>query len=176
VLRELWASHGAVGRGYREADLIAAFARQAPDLAELLPAWLNDLEDPPLQAQLASVGLRLESKTRRAPDLGCRLEKGATGLMVQRVGRDGPAEQAGVAVGDEWLALNGVRLRSPDDVDQLLQAPGFFELLFCRDGLVRTTRLRPAEPVVESWSLVLDPDTASACAAARRQWLALEMA
>ncbi len=176
VLRELWASHGAVGRGYREADLISAFARQAPDLAELLPGWLHGLEDPPLEAPLASVGLRLEPKTGRAPDLGCRLEKGATGLMVQRVARDGPAEQAGVAVGDEWLALNGVRLRSPEDVDQLLQAPGRFELLFCRDGLVRTTSLRPAEPAIESWALVLDPDTASTCAAARRQWLALEVA
>jgi predicted metalloprotease with PDZ domain len=177
VLRELWASHGAAGRGYREADLIAAFARHAPDLARLLPEWLSSWEDPPLQDYLATVGLQLEARPGRHQNLGCRLEAGAGGVTLQRVARDGPAERAGLAVGDEWIALNGVRVRTVDDCVELLRPEvplHSHQLLFCRDGWVRTTTLLPEPPVPESWTLVLDPETAAATALQRRRWLTLE--
>jgi hypothetical protein len=72
-----------------EADLIAAFASQAPDLAELLPRWLSSCEDPPLFGYLADMGLGLEPRLAASQELGCRLEPGSAGLVVQRVGRDG---------------------------------------------------------------------------------------
>jgi predicted metalloprotease with PDZ domain len=177
VLRELWASHGAVGRGYREADLIEAFARQAPDLAEQLPRWLTSCDDPPLQACLADVGLRLKSKLGRTQELGCRLEGAAGGVTLARVAREGPAVRAGLAVGDEWIALNGVRLRSVDDCMELFrpEAPlTAHQLLFCRDGLVRSTTLLPESPSVESWQLEIVPETAEATAPQRRRWLTLQ--
>jgi predicted metalloprotease with PDZ domain len=178
VLRELWASHGSGGRGYRDVDLINAFARHAADLAVLLPQWLNSCDDPPLQAYLADVGLRLEPELARSQELGCRLEAGAAGLTLQRVVRDGPAERAGLAVGDEWLALDGVRVRSVDDVMDLLQPVlplRGLALLFCRDGRVRTTTLLPEAPAVERWTLDLDPASAEATAPQRQRWLTLEV-
>ena len=177
VLRELWASHGAAGRGYQEADLIAAFARHATDLAERLPDWLTSCDDPPLHTVLADVGLRLEPQLAPSQELGCRLELGAAGLTLQRVVRDGPAERAGLAVGDEWLALDGVRLRNVDEVLDLLRPElplTAHELLFCRDGRVRSTTLLPEAPAVERWTLALDPATAEATASQRRRWLTLE--
>ncbi|MFO0104358.1 MAG: M61 family peptidase, partial [Cyanobium sp.] len=48
VLRQLWRSHGRWGRGYRESDLQAAFTAAAPDLAQLLPSWLEGTDDPDL--------------------------------------------------------------------------------------------------------------------------------
>ena len=177
VLRELWASHGCGGRGYQEADLIAAFARHAADLAELLPHWLTSCDDPPLPAYLADVGLRLEPQLARSQELGGRLELGAAGLTLQRVVRDGPAERAGLAVGDEWIALDGVRLRSVDDIVDLLRPErplSGHALLFCRDGRVRTTTLLPEAPAVERWTLVLDSATAEATASQRQRWLTLE--
>ena len=189
VLRQLWASHGAVGRGYQEADLIAAFASQAPDLAELLPRWLSSCEDPPLFGYLADMGLRLEPRLAASQELGCRLEPGGGGLVVQRVGRDGPAQRAGLVVGDELIALDGMRLRSIDDfmVHLRPKAPLIpHQLLFCRDGLVRSTVLLPTAPAVESWQLQLDASTADlgsvdlgtaeVCAERRRRWLGLEAA
>ena len=189
VLRQLWASHGAVGRGYQEADLIAAFASQAPDLAELLPRWLSSCEDPPLFGYLADMGLRLEPRLAASQELGCRLEPGGGGLVVQRVGRDGPAQRAGLVVGDELIALDGMRLRSIDDfmVHLRPEAPLIpHQLLFCRDGLVRSTVLLPTAPAVESWQLQLDASTADlgsvdlgtaeVCAERRRRWLGLEAA
>lgn len=178
VLRQLWASHGACGRGYREAELVAAFASHAPDLATLLPRWLSSLEDPPLQEALATVGLRLEPRIASGQDPGCRLEPGPGGLQVQRVDRHGPAAQAGVVVGDEWLALDGMRLRSIEDLQQLLSLQRHHpsrELLYCRDGVVRCTSLQPAAAAVEGWTLALDPDTAAALEPQRRRWLRLEL-
>ncbi len=177
VLQELWGSHGSAGRGYREADLLTAFAHHAPDLAELLPDWLTSCDDPPLHAYLAAVGLRLEPQRASSQDLGCRLELGAAGLTLQRVDRDGPAERAGLAVGDEWIALDGVRLRNVDEGLDLLRpelplTP--HELLYCRDGRVRTTTLLPEAPAVERWTLALDPATAEATASQRQRWLTLE--
>ena len=177
VLRELWASHGSGGRGYQEADLIAAFAGHAADLAELLPHWLTSCHDPPLHTYLADVGLRLEPQLARSQELGCRLELGATGLTLQRVVRDGPAERAGLAVGDEWIGLDGVRLRSVDDCMDLVRAElplTAHALLFCRDGRVRTTTLLPEAPAVERWTLVLDSAAAEATASQRQRWLTLE--
>ena len=177
VLKNLWDSHGVVGRGYRQDDLIQAFARQAPDLAELLPRWLNACEDPPLHASLAEVGLRLQPQHSRSQELGCRLEAGTGGLKLVWVGRDGPAARAGLAVGDEWIALNRVRLRNLEDcMDQFREETPLtaHQLLFCRDGLVRSTSLLPESPAVESWRLEIVPETAEATAPQRRRWLTLE--
>ena len=126
------------------------------------------------------MGLRLEPRLAGNQELGCRLEPGSGGLVLQRVGRDGPAQRAGLVVGDEWLALDGLRLRSIDDlmVQLLPEAPLIpHQLLFCRDGLVRSTVLLPTAPAVESWQLQLDPGTADpGCAERRRRWLGLEAA
>jgi predicted metalloprotease with PDZ domain len=101
-------------------------------------------------------------------------------LVLQRLGRDGPAQRAGLVVGDEWIALDGLRLRSIDDLMVHLQpeAPLIpHQLLFCRDGLVRSTVLLPTAPAVESWQLQLDPATTDpGCAERRRRWLGLEAA
>ena len=83
-------------------------------------------------------------------------------------------------MGDERLSLDGLRLRSIDDimVQLLPEAPLIpHQLLFCRDGLVRSTVLLPTAPAVESWQLQLDPGTADpGCAERRRRWLGLEAA
>ncbi|MFM8660022.1 MAG: M61 family metallopeptidase, partial [Cyanobium sp.] len=52
VLRQLWRSHGRWGRGYRDADLLLAFSTAAPDLAQLLPGWLEGTDDPDLDGYL----------------------------------------------------------------------------------------------------------------------------
>ncbi len=176
-LRELWASHGAVGRGYREADLIAAFARHAADLADLLPSWLASQEDPPLVAYLAEMGLCLQAKLGDSQGLGCRLEPGPGGPCAVGVQREGPAARAGLTVGDEWLALDGVRLRTPEDAAELLRADlplHAHQLIFCRDGLVRSTTISPDPPTPERWSLLLDPAATETMAEQRRRWLTLE--
>ena len=179
VLRALWRRYGAWGRGYRNADLIAAFAEQAADLAELLPHWLESTDDPDLAGYLADVGLVLVPKPATEPFLGWLLEDAADRAMqLKRVHRNGPAERAQLQPGDELLALDGVRLRRPDDLSLAIgtsTAPLERQLLYCRDGRVRSTGLRPDPPAVASWQLLIDPLLVSEQSGLNRQrWLSLQ--
>ncbi len=176
VLRSLWRSHGAHGRGYQEADLIAAFRCRAGDLGSLLPAWLQGTEDPPLEVLLADVGLQLEPELAAQPWLGLELEASSGTLQVKAVGREGPAEQAGLMVGDELLAVDGWRVRQPADLDApLASADASLVLTCCRDGRLQQRSLEPQPPHVSRWRLVPVQDADPATAACRRVWLCQEL-
>lgn len=177
VLQQLWRSHGAIGRGYRQAELIAAFAVHDSELSELLPQWLNSTEDPPIDAALAVVGLRLQPEIAHEPWLGWQLEATNAGLILQRLQRDSPAQLAGLLAGDELLALDGVRLRSHEDLTPLWAAAPWCQprqLLWVRDGLVRSGEITAAAPAVQRWRLQVDPDAEPASAERRASWLRLQ--
>ena len=177
VLQQLWRSHGRSRRGYRNEDLIAAFADHAPDLSTLLPQWLESTDDPPIDAYLREVGLGLVPETAPHPFAGWQPELQGTGaLILRRVDRDGPAQRAGLQVGDELLALAGQRVRAEEDLPALLgepAAPQPVDVLFCRDGRIRSRVLQADLPVVMRWRLeplakadLLELDR-------RQRWLAL---
>lgn len=180
VLRQLWRSHGALGRGYGEDDLLAAFVNHAADLSTLLPFWLESEEDPPLKGYLADIGLMLVAEPSQQPHVGWRLAAGHGAPTLSRVERGGPAEAAGLQVGDELLALGQQRLRNPEEGASLLGAlvgGGNGEvplpLLYCRDGQVRSADLLPGPPQVESWRLMIDPGAPGQATQARARWLTL---
>jgi predicted metalloprotease with PDZ domain len=173
VLQKLWFSHGRHRRGYREVDLFAAFSSQAADLSTLLPQWLDQHDDPPVDDYLADVGLQLVAETSGHANAGWDLESSHGQVRLRRVSRQGPAERAGLEVGDELLAINAERLGSPELAAGLIGTAAEVELLFCRDGSVRTTRLEPGEPAVERWQLRSDPGADPARIAARQRWLSL---
>ncbi len=177
VLQRLWRQHGPVGRGYSEADLLAAFQGEAPELAQLLPHWLGSTEDPPLAECLATVGLRLCPESSAFPWVGWQLENQAGLLGIRRVERDSPAQLAGLTAGDELVALDGWRLQSPEDADQALRRgdPGRSrELIWARDGRLRRSALEPGEPAVLRWRLEPDPAAPEEALALRSAWLRLQ--
>jgi len=153
VLRGLWRSHGQWGRGYSEADLVQAFASGAADLASLLPRWLQELDDPDLDGYLSGIGLQLEAEMATAPWVGLSARAEAGLLMASRVVRGGPAEQAGLMVGDELVAIDGQRLRRPEDLQTVLRSDGSQELLITRRSQLRRLTLCCAPPQVERYRL-----------------------
>ena len=174
VLRDLWRSHGVVERGYRWPDLLSAFVAHAADLSTLLPIWLESEEDPPLDRYLEDVGLVLSAETSPHPTPGWQLD--GRGTTLARVARAGAAERAGLQVGDELLALDRHRLRSPEDVRRRLMgcgSAGAITVLYCRDGLVRQTKLTCEPPGIERWRLLIDAAAAAHTAEARARWLSL---
>jgi predicted metalloprotease with PDZ domain len=178
VLRQLWQSHGRWRRGYREADLIAAFADHAPDLSILLPQWLESTDDPPVDELLLEVGLRLVPEWGSLPFAGWQPEASeGSALRLRRVDRDGPAERAGLQVGDELLAVDGHRIRADADLSRLLgvaERPQALEVLFCRDGRIRQASLRPDPPVVVRWHLQSLENPEAATLDRRQRWLELQ--
>ncbi len=177
VLRQLWRTHGRWRRGYRQADLTAAFADHAPDLSTLLPQWLESTDDPPVDAYLSEVGLQLIPETGSHPFAGWQPEaQGTAGLVLRRVDRDGPAQRAGLDVGDELLALDGQRVRTDDDLNDLLGAPAVpraVEVLFCRDGRLRRAELTADPAVVVRWRLASQERPGAEALERRRRWLEL---
>ncbi|MCX5954345.1 MAG: M61 family peptidase [Cyanobacteria bacterium] len=178
VLRQLWASHGRWGRGYGEADLLAAFTDHAADLSTLLPIWLESRQDPPVDSYLEDVGLSLIAISSSHPCPGWQLERpGCCGLKIKQVMRDGPAEVAGLQVGDELLAIERSRVMLENDLTTLLNQRARegepLEILFCRFGQVQQTCLRPSAPEVVRYQLNSNPGASPAMLQRRRQWLAL---
>lgn len=173
VIRQLWQQFGRWGRGYQESDLLAAFGAEAADLETLLPHWLENHADPDLAGYLADVGLKLVPQPAASAWLGLVVKVEPSGLLVQRVHRHGPAESAGLAVGDEVLALDGERLRQADALKTGWTAGQGRELLFCRRGRVRRCQLTPEPAAVEAWRLESDPAAPPQALERRRQWLSL---
>lgn len=177
VLRELWRRFGMQGRGYQEAELIEVFARHSPPLGEALPVWLRSPDDPPFEPLLTRMGLRLQVESSRLLWCGWELEDKAGELRLSRVLRHSPAERAGLMIGDELLAVEGLRVRHPNDLDAFLQASsvaGPLRLLCCRDGTMQERQLQPEPPQPSRWRLELDPQADATSAARRSAWLRLE--
>jgi predicted metalloprotease with PDZ domain len=180
VLRQLWRRFGRWDAGYREDDLLAIFTEQAEDLSTLLPHWLRSTEDPDMKSYLADVGLEPRAEMAARPAVGWQLDPSPEGgPRLKTVARRGAAENAGLEVGDELLALNRHRVRRVAEVEALLgsadpspSAPPL-EILFARQGLVRETTLVPEPPAIERWRLLPLPEASSAALERRRRWLEL---
>ena len=173
VLQSLWLSHGRWRRGYSEAELIAVFAAHDPELERLLPLWLGSVDDPDLDGYLRSVGLLLEPVRAAHPWCGVSLASEGGQLVARRVQRGSPAEQAGLCVGDELLALEGRRLRASDDLAAGLRPGQVQPLLISRHALLRTLSLTSAVPQVERYRLVSDPSAEEPALQRRGRWLGL---
>ncbi len=175
VLRRLWHRFGRWEAGYREDDLLAVFVEQAADLSTLLPQWLRGTQDPAMDDYLADVGLRLEAEQASLPCLGWQLDQPPDGgPRLKQVSRQGPAEEAGLEVGDELIALGRRRVRRVAEVEAALTGAGApLAVLFCRQGLVRETTLLPQPAAVQRWRLRSVPEASPAALERRRRWLEL---
>ena len=181
VLQYLWRRHGHLDRGYQDDDLLAAFVDHAEDLSTLLPFWLNSTDDPDIETYLADVGLHMVPELAGEWFTGLQVESAAAGtLLLKQVLRDGPAEAAGLQVGDELLAYERQRLKREDDLNQLLRfsaaspAAPVAEVLYVRQGRVRQAHLVTEPPRVKRWSLEEDPQASEEQRQRRRRWLSLQ--
>jgi predicted metalloprotease with PDZ domain len=173
VLQRLWLELGQWHRGYTEQDLITAFTAAAPDLEGLLPQWLHQVDDPDLHGYLQEVGLLLQPITATIPWAGFTCRGEASGLTAQRVWRGGPAETAGLMVGDEVLAIDGQRVRQSDQIGPLLRTDAAQELLISRRSELRSLPLRCASPRVERYQLSRDPQASNEALERQQRWLRL---
>lgn len=138
VMRLLWQRYGMVGQGVPERgveDLINEVAGQ--DLSSLLDRWLRSTEELPLQEIFNIVGIdccfRIAEKQHdwggqpgrrhandERSDLGVMFRSGWQHVELQTVFNGGAAHLAGLSAGDVLIALDGIRLTSPE-VENTLQ-------------------------------------------------------
>lgn len=105
ALRALW--RRCAGGPMEEDDLRAVLRELAgrPLDAEL-DAWVHGTEDPPLRTLLEGHGIRWVEEPAPLPQrLGLQVDEAGGALRLKHVLRGGAAEAAGLAPGDEWLAV-----------------------------------------------------------------------
>ena len=106
----------AAQRGMREKDVLQVLEQLAGrSLAPEIKAWVHGRGELPLEELLQAHGIQVErSPASLDRQWGLRCQEGSS-IQVQAVWRDGAAEQAGLAAGDEWL---GIRLPATDGAGQ----------------------------------------------------------
>jgi predicted metalloprotease with PDZ domain len=172
VMRLLWtrSSGGAID----EDDIAAALQQVAGrSMAAELASWVHGRDDLPLPALLAQAGVTLQQDPADlAADFGLRVSEGAlSGVHVKTVLRGSPAERAGVAAGDELLAVDGWRLRRLEDARAWLRQGQPVELTVARDQRLRRLQLLPPAVSPGTLQLKLDDRPSPAALALRRGWL-----
>jgi predicted metalloprotease with PDZ domain len=185
VMRRLWertwqraasASPGALTEADIEAVLREVAGQRAADaIGQRLSDAVHGTADLPLRELLAPFGVswRVQPATL-AQRLGLKASEGAfTGVKVTHVLRGGAAERAGVAAGDELLAVDGWRLRRLDDALRVIDGQRASTLLISRDQRLHSLPLRlpPANEVPGSVTLSIDPTSSRGAIALRRAWL-----
>ena len=179
VMRALWQSSG--GGPITEADIFAAVRRLAgralaqPLLAQL-QQWVHGRDDLPLAALLQDFGVVWRQD---APDLaatlGVKLSEGpVTGVQVLQVLAGGAAAAAGLAAGDEILAVDGWRIRRLEDARGWTVCDQACELLLVRDQRVLKRRVTPpAMPLGPVLLSLAEPPAQAAQAVQKRRlgWL-----
>ncbi|WP_298832148.1 M61 family metallopeptidase [uncultured Piscinibacter sp.] len=142
VMRSLWVRAG--GGPIAEADIASALERCAGrSYARELADWVHGTAELPLQGLLYGAGIEWKAQPATiAQRLGLRISESAlTGVKATHVLRGGAAEAAGIAAGDEILAVSGWRLRRLDEAQRVLTPGRPAELLVVRDQRVLTLKL-----------------------------------
>lgn len=162
VMRAAWARF-AGDRGFQAEEFRALVSEIAgTDLSGFLRRTLDTTEELDYRPFLEYFGLRFETPDDQDPPagwLGAETEVDDGRLVVERVPSDTPAAAAGLAAGDEILALDGYRV-PPRDFDERLEAfhPGrTTKMLIARRERLVTLEVTFGRDPGERWNLEEDP-------------------
>ncbi len=169
VMRECWKRYGESADGMPERGFEQVCNEVSGlELTEFFDSSVHGTEDPPLDELLGSHGIRLHLRpAAKLSDKGGKSADGAPAVWfgatltqnngrttVATVANGGPAEAAGLAPGDELLALDGLRI-SASTIDRRLKElqPGDCVTVaaFRGDEFYETSVQFEATPVRVAW-------------------------
>ncbi len=186
VMQTLWKRYGQSGEGVPEGGL-AAVAQEISglDLTSFFSQALYSTGELPFSELLALFGISAERRASTSPiDIGGRTLATAracwTGLRMQtgsmvvtHVMDDSPAQDAGLCVDDELVALDALKLTPQQWHKQLELIPAGrpAQLHYFRDNELRSVLITPIEHPMDTWTLVLAEIKDKEIAARRKAWL-----
>ncbi|MDH5254701.1 MAG: PDZ domain-containing protein [Gammaproteobacteria bacterium] len=193
VMRTLWQEYGAddsPGLPEGQFERLAA-SLSGLDLEPFFRQALRTTIDPPLGILLAQFGVRLHMRgaesdgdaggvrgrreERPRPWLGIRVQMADGRVRLSHVAADSPAQQAGLAAGDELLALGGRRV-TPENweasIDRLIAGDEVQCHVF-RDQQLLPLSCSPVPAPRDTCYLSLDPEADAHTVARRNAWLGM---
>jgi predicted metalloprotease with PDZ domain len=158
VMRALY--QRCLGGPMREADLLAVLKQQGKrDFSAELDAWVHSTKPLPWDSLLQVQGVAcLNKPAPLAQQLGLRVSETGGVLLLKNVLRGSVAESAGMAAGDEWLAVQTPaphtvgtdddtwRVRKLDEVALYARHHATFIAWMVRDGRILRCPMRWPEP------------------------------
>jgi predicted metalloprotease with PDZ domain len=142
VMRQMWQQFGQAEIGFTVQQLQQVIASVAGfEIADFWARYVDGLEELPLPETLADFGLELTSNQADQdlpPFIGLSLQSDQGRALVKGVVADSPAHRAGVDVGDELLAIDGLRVTADSWQERLQDYSPETTVtlsLFHRDGL-----------------------------------------
>lgn len=191
VVRECWQRYGETGEGMPERGLESVAAELSSlELADFFARYVRGTADLPLALLLREVGVQLHWRaaenrndsggkpvsglnTVAAPWLGAVVAESPAGTLVSVVHAGSPAEQAGIAPGDEIVALDGIRLTAASFDQRLREYSAGDKVtvtVFRRDELL-TFKAKLEEAPESTAYLTLDDDSDKTTQQKRQAWL-----
>lgn len=190
VMKECWSRHGETGAGMPERGL-ESIARSVTglELIDFFDRFVRGTGDLPLHGLLKTVGVDMrlrqaadskdmggkpaKDETSPPPWLGAVLKRQGAMSRFELVHAGSPAEKAGIAPGDEAVALDGLRLTA-GNLDSRLrdhhEGDNVTITVFRDHNLMRHSVSLGLVPE-DTCYLVLDSDVESAIAKERDRWL-----
>jgi predicted metalloprotease with PDZ domain len=112
VMRALFREFYQKGRGFATEDMIGIVNRLTKrDYHDFYRRYVSGVEVPPYDTILGYGGYKLETSSRKTPQLGIELDETAEGLKVTRVDRGGAAYKAGLRAGDILVSVDGLDMQ-----------------------------------------------------------------
>lgn len=109
VMRALYRDFYQKGKGFTTEDMIAIVNRLTKrDYHEFYRKYVSGVEIPTYDTILNYAGYKVESSSRRTPQLGIEIDETPEGLKITRVDRGGPAFKAGLRAGDILMRVDGM--------------------------------------------------------------------
>jgi predicted metalloprotease with PDZ domain len=124
VLQSLWQEFGLPEKGFTEADLertILTVGEWGEDFLSQYHQYLDSTEELPLAEILEPFGLELAPLDSALPFWGLSLHAQNGRVMIRAVEADSPGQRGGLEPEDELLAIDGMRVSTVEEAQNLLQ-------------------------------------------------------
>jgi predicted metalloprotease with PDZ domain len=160
VMRQMWQQFGQPEIGFSPAQLKAVIESVAEtDLSDFFARYVDGTEELPFDEFLHPFGLELEAEVGPdyPPYLGMNVKTDRGITLVQSIDANSPAEQAGLNVGDEVLAIANFRVTADQWSDRLKNhQPGDrLDLTVFHQDQLRTCTLQLVQPLPSRYQIHL---------------------
>jgi predicted metalloprotease with PDZ domain len=122
VMRQMWEQFGKDEIGFTPEQLKSVIESVAGfDLTNFFDRYLDGTEELPFDEYLSGFGLRLQSNIKNGlpPHIGMTVRSEQGRSLIKLVEANSPAQTAGIEIGDELLAIDGLRVNAEQFNDRL---------------------------------------------------------